>query len=122
MASQEVAVTLIATGFDHDRGQGRLRPLFPRTNPGAPELPQRYTGRPGTTPLPPQQPYRPTGSGDPGPGGFGAPRDRSPLDDPRRNPAPQPPPPQRSGQPENPQGSDDDDFDVPPFVHILRGR
>jgi cell division protein FtsZ len=124
MASQEVAVTLIATGFDNDRGQGRLRPLFPRTNPGAPEPQQpRYPGRPNANPLP-QQPYPRTGLGDPGLGGLGGPRDRPPVDDPqRRNPAPPPqPPPQRSGQPENPPGSDDDDFDVPPFVHILRGR
>lgn len=123
MASQEVAVTLIATGFDNDRGQGRLRPLFPRTNAGAPEPPpQRYTGRPNPSPLPPQQPYRPTGSTDSGLGNLGGSRERSPLDDPlRRNPAPQPPPQQRPNQPENPQGGDDD-FDVPPFVHILRGR
>jgi cell division protein FtsZ len=122
MASQEVAVTLIATGFDNDRGQGRLRPLFPRTNPGAPEPPQRYPGRPNATPLPQQQPYRPTGSVDPGLGNLGGPRDRPPLDEPpRRNPAP-PPPQQRPGPQEPPQGGDDDDFDVPPFVHILRGR
>ncbi|MGI8854322.1 MAG: cell division protein FtsZ [Thermomicrobiales bacterium] len=108
MASQEVSVTLIATGFDNDRGQGRLRPLFPRTGPAnEPPQPQPYR-RPATSPLPPQQPYRPTGSGQ-------GQRD----DDQRRQPPQQPP---RGGQPETKPGSDDDDFDVPPFVHILRGR
>ncbi len=122
MASQEVAVTLIATGFDHDRGQGRLRPLFPRTNAAPEPQPQRYPGRPNANPLPQQQPYPRTGLGDPGLGGLGGTRERPPADEPRRNPAPQQPPAQRPGQPENPPGSDDDDFDVPPFVHILRGR
>jgi cell division protein FtsZ len=106
MASQEVAVTLIATGFDNDRGQ-RVRPLFPRTSP---EQPQTYR-RPTSPPLPPQQPYRPTGSA---PGGTRQPDPRE--DDQRRQP------PTRGGQPESKPGSDDDDFDVPPFVHILRGR
>jgi cell division protein FtsZ len=116
MASQEVAVTLIATGFDNDRGQGRLRPLFPRTGPAnEPPQAQPYR-RPGTNPLPPQQPYRPTGSSERGSiGGSGTRMPPDPRDDDRRQPP-------RSGQPETKPGNDDDDFDVPPFVHILRGR
>jgi cell division protein FtsZ len=119
MASQEVAVTLIATGFDNDRSQGRLRPLFPRTGPAnEPPQPQPYR-RPSTSPLPPQQPYRPTGSGQ-GPLGGSGTRMPDPRDDDQRRQPPQQPP--RGGQPETKPGSDDDDFDVPPFVHILRGR
>jgi cell division protein FtsZ len=118
MASQEVSVTLIATGFDNDRSQGRLRPLFPRTGPAnEPPQPQPYR-RPGTSPLPPQQPYRPTGSGQ-GPLGGSGTRAPDPRGDDQRRQPPQPP---RGGQPETKPGSDDDDFDVPPFVHILRGR
>ena len=124
MSSQEVAVTLIATGFDNERGQGRLRPLFPRTSHGgSQEPPPRYGTRPTTTPppLPSQPSYRPTGGGDRGFGGSGPTRADAPLNDPRRTPPERTPP--RSGAPERkPGGNDDDDFDVPPFVHILRGR
>ncbi len=111
MASQEVAVTLIATGFDNDRGQ-RVRPLFPRTSP---EQPQTYR-RPTAPPLPPQQPYRQTGNAPGGTGGGT--RQPDPREDDQRRQ-----PPTRGGQPESKPGSDDDDdFNVPPFVHILRGR
>ena len=114
MASQEVAVTLIATGFDNDRGQGRLRPLFPRTSePPQQQQPYRRPASPNTLPAP--QPYRPTGSGGQGSLGGGT-RPPEARDDEQRRP------PARPGQPESKPGSDDDDFDVPPFVHILRGR
>ena len=110
MASQEVAVTLIATGFDNDRQ--RVRPLFPRTSP---EQPQTYR-RPTAPPLPPQQPYRQTGNAPGGTGGGT--RQPDPREDDQRRQ-----PPTRGGQPESKPGSDDDDdFNVPPFVHILRGR
>ncbi len=114
MSSQEVAVTLIATGFDNDRGQGRLRPLFPRTT--EPPQQQPYRRQPATS-LPPQQPYRPTGGGTQGPLGSGS-RMPEPRDDDQRRLPPRPAP----GQQEPKSGNNDDDFDVPPFVHILRGR
>lgn len=135
MSSQEVSITLIATGFDNEKGQGRLRPLFPRT----PSNDQTGSGSgvgsrsASPRPLPQQPPYRPTGTTGQGPTAQPprdnrGPGDRRPDEYTRQPPAAPPRdarPNERAGDRPNDrpaEDSGDDDFDVPPFVRILRGR
>jgi len=154
MTSQEVSITLIATGFDLPDRSRSPRTLFPAPNTGpvtgTPPARQPLERpndprRPNVNPLPQQTPYR-AGQNPPTPpqafererrasdvfstGGrtSNEPPRRGTTDDYNTRQMPtQGQPPQRPPRPEpRPPAADktenDDDFDVPPFVHILRGR
>jgi len=170
MTSQEVSITLIATGFDLPERKSSSRTSYPSVNTGGPITPPprqpvdrpNDPQRPHANPLPTQPPYRTQRGGVTGQppqappssqGTQGSPtafergegrrasdvfsaNGRGASEPPRRNlddfntrqmPTQSGPPQQRPPRPEPrpPAAADkneDDDFDVPPFVHILRGR
>ncbi len=128
MSSQEVSITLIATGFDSDRNQ-KLRPLFPRTNVAPSPSEQQQSYRTSPRGLPPQPTYRPPApTNSPTPPPRSAPANDGRTSEFNRQPPAAPPrstrPDPRQPDPRQKDASDkgDDDFDVPPFVQILRGR